>query len=91
MILQIAVKAVNDLASPNRLVPTLLVFGAYSRLTEIDLPSLFVNKRAEAICAATKEVQRLYAERQVQDALAMRNSLDTKITLDLLFQSNVQV
>ena len=27
--LQIAVKAVNDFASPNRLIPMLLVFGAY--------------------------------------------------------------
>ena len=27
--LQIAVKAVNDSASPDRLVPILLVFGAY--------------------------------------------------------------
>ena len=29
MILQIAVKAINDLARPNRIIPTLLVFGAY--------------------------------------------------------------
>ena len=27
--LQIAVKAINNSASPDRLVPTLLVFGAY--------------------------------------------------------------
>ena len=27
--LQIAVKAINDSVSPDRLVPTLLVFGAY--------------------------------------------------------------
>jgi hypothetical protein len=29
MALQITVKAVNDTAGPNRLVPTLLVFGAF--------------------------------------------------------------
>lgn len=29
MILQMAVKAVNDLIGPNRIVPILLVFGAY--------------------------------------------------------------
>jgi hypothetical protein len=33
LILQIVVKAVNDSASPDSLVPTLLVFGAYSHMT----------------------------------------------------------
>jgi hypothetical protein len=91
MTLQMAVKAVNNSAGPNGLVPTLLVFGAYLRLTEMDPPSPSVVKRAEAIRAATKEVQHLHAERQVQDALAMRNSPDTKVTLDLPLQSDVQV
>ena len=83
MILQMAVKAVNDLAGPDGLVPTLLVFGAYPELIEMDPPSPSVVKRAEAIRAATKEVQRLYAERQVTDALAIHNKPNTKITLDL--------
>jgi hypothetical protein len=81
--LQIAVKAINDSAGPDSIVPTLLVFGAYPRLTKIDPPSPLVTKRAEAICAATKEVRRLYTERRVKDALAMRNSPNTKNTLDL--------
>ena len=37
--LQIAVKAINDSASPDRLVPTLLVFGAYPRITNDSLLS----------------------------------------------------
>jgi hypothetical protein len=84
IMLQMAVKAINDSAGPDGIVPTLLVFGAYPRLTEIDPPSPLVTKRAEAICAATKEVRRLYAKRRVKDALAMRNGPDTKNTLDLL-------
>ena len=54
-----AVKAINDLAGPDRIIPTLLVFGVYLRITKIDtlLPS--VTKRAEVIRAATKEVCRL--------------------------------
>jgi hypothetical protein len=91
MILQMAVKAVNDSAGPDGIVPTLLVFGAYPRLTEMDPPSPSVTKRAEAIRAATKEVRRLHAKRQVKDALAMRNGPDTKITLDLPLQSDVRV
>ncbi|CAL3966496.1 unnamed protein product [Diplocarpon coronariae] len=35
--LQIAIKAINDIAGLNRMIPTLLVFKAYLRLTELDL------------------------------------------------------
>ena len=54
-----AVKAINDLAGPDRIIPTLLVFGVYPRITEMDTLLLSVTKRAEAIRAATKEVRRL--------------------------------
>jgi hypothetical protein len=91
MILQMAVKAVNDSAGPDGIVPTLLVFGAYPRMTEMDPPSPSVVKRAEAIRAATKEVRRLHAERQVNDALAMRNGPNITTTLDLPLQSDVRV
>jgi hypothetical protein len=57
IILQMAVKAINDSAGLNRLIPTLLVFGAYLQLTEIDLPSPLVVRRAKAIRATMKEVQ----------------------------------
>jgi hypothetical protein len=89
--LQMAVKAVNDSAGPDGIVPTLLVFGAYPRMTDMDPPSPSIVKRAQAIHAATKEVRRLYAERQVNDALAMRNGPNTKPTLDLPINSDVRV
>ena len=38
-ILQIAQKAVNDTARPNRLIPTLLVFRAILRISKESLPS----------------------------------------------------
>jgi hypothetical protein len=91
IMLQMAVKAINDSAGPDGIVPILLVFGAYPQLTEIDPPSPSVIKRAEAICVVTKKVRRLYAERQVKNALAMRNGPDTKNILDLPLQSNVRV
>ena len=53
-------------------------------IDRIDLLSLLVIKRAEAIQAITKEVRCLYAERQVKDALAMCNGPDTSTTLSLL-------
>jgi hypothetical protein len=81
--LQITVKAINDLTEPNNIIPILLVFGAYSQLTKIDLPSPLVTKRAEAICVTTKEVRCLYVKRRIKDALAIYNSPNTKNTLDL--------
>jgi len=86
-----AVKAVNDLAGPNGIIPTLLVFSAYPWLIEIDPLSLSVTKRTEAIHVVTKEIRHLYTEKQVKDALAIRNGLNTKITLDLPLQSNIRV
>jgi hypothetical protein len=71
MMLQMAVKAVNDTAGPNGLVPTLLVYGALPRLTEMDPLSPLVTKRAIAIKAATREVRQIQARRRVQDALGM--------------------
>jgi hypothetical protein len=62
MILQMAVKAVNDSVGPDGIVLILLVFSLYLRITEIDPPSLIIAKRAKAICAVTKEVRRLYAK-----------------------------
>jgi hypothetical protein len=54
-----AVKAINNLAGLDGIIPTLLVFRVYPQMTKMDtlLPS--VTKRAKAIQAATKEVRRL--------------------------------
>ena len=60
-----AVKAVNNTAGPDGLVPTLLVFRAYPRITDQDPPAATITKRAKAIRTAIKEVRRSYTERQV--------------------------
>ena len=86
-----AVKAVNDIASLDGLVPILLIFGAYPRLTSSDPLSPGIIKRAEAIYMAMKEVRRFYAERQVQEALAIRNGPRTTDILDLPLQSIIRV
>jgi hypothetical protein len=56
MALQMAFKAINDTAGPNGLVLTLLVYGAYPRITEHDPPSPSVAQRALAIKKAMAEV-----------------------------------
>jgi hypothetical protein len=57
IILQMTVKAVNNSAKPDKIVPTLLVFSLYPRMNEIDPPSPTIAKRAEAIRTTTKEVR----------------------------------
>ena len=68
-----AFKAINDSAGPNGLVPILLVFGAYPRMVDSDAPAATVAQRASAMKKAMLEIRKLRAERQVADALNMRN------------------
>jgi len=89
--LQMAVKAINDTAGPNGLVPTLLVFGSYPRITEDSPPSPSNVRRAAAIHKAMKELQHLQAKRKVQEALAARNGPDMAPTISLPLQSQVRV
>ena len=51
-----AVKAINNLAKLDGIIPTFLVFRAYPQITKIDALLLSIIKRAEAICVTTKEV-----------------------------------
>ena len=82
MTLQIVVKAVNDTAGPDGLVPTLLVFGAYPKIADSDTLTTTVAQRARAIQLAMKEVTRLHAQQMIQKALAARNGPDTSTVLD---------
>jgi hypothetical protein len=90
-ILQMAVKAVNNTAGPDGLVPTLLVFGAYPRMTTELLLSPLIIKRSEAIQKATKALRKIAAERQVADALNTQNGPATEDVLALPLQSEVLV
>ena len=51
-----AVKAINNSAGLDRIVSTLLVFGAYPQMTKMDTSSPSIIKRAEVICIANKEI-----------------------------------
>ena len=44
-----AVKAVNNTAGPDGLVPTLLVYGAYLRISNLNPPALSIIEQAAAI------------------------------------------
>ena len=57
-----AVKAVNDTTGPDGLVPTLLVYGAYLRMSKLDPPAPSIMERAVAIRKAMAEIVKLRAK-----------------------------
>jgi hypothetical protein len=57
-----AVKAVNNTTSPDRLVPTLLVYGAYLRISNLDPPTPSITERVATIQKAMAEIVKLRAK-----------------------------
>ena len=91
LILQIAVKAVNDTTRPDGLVPTLLVFGAYPRISNLDLLAPSVVERATAIRKVIVEIAKLRIKKLVNNVLHYRNGPDTTPVYDLPLNSEVLV
>jgi hypothetical protein len=54
-----AVKAINDTTSLNRLVPTLLVYRVYLRINNLDFFTLFITEQAAVIRKAIAEIVKL--------------------------------
>jgi hypothetical protein len=90
-VLQMAVKAVNDTAGPDGPVPILLVFGTYPRLLPSlpSFPSLIV--RANAVRKAITEVRKHKAQRQIADALFLRNGPNVAKVKQLSLQSEIRI
>ena len=57
-----AVKAINNTTSPDKLVPTFLVYGAYLRISKLDPSALSVIDRAAIIQKAIAEIVKLRAK-----------------------------
>jgi hypothetical protein len=74
---QMSLKACNDNTGPEGYVPTLLIFGAYPRMTHESPPSQKTMARAVAVNRAMAELRKLVAKRKVNDALNTRNGPDT--------------
>jgi hypothetical protein len=89
--LQMAVKAVNDTAGPDGLVPTLLTFGAFPRMTAYEAPTPTIAERSRVLKLAMQEVRQARAEQQVKDALKQRNGPDRTALHDLAINSQVLV
>jgi hypothetical protein len=91
LILQMAVKAVNDTAGYDGLVPTLLVFGAYPQMSELSPPAPTISQWAIVIKKAMKEVNKLRATEQISTVLWNQNGPRTDDVVGLPLGSEVLV
>jgi len=57
-----AIKAVNNTTSPNGLVPTLLVYEAYLRISKLDPPTPSVIDQAAVIRKVIAKIVKLRAK-----------------------------
>jgi hypothetical protein len=86
-----AVKAINNTTSPNGLVPTLLVYGAYLRIGKLDLFAPSVIDRAAIIRKVIAEIVKLWAKQTVNNALYYRNGPNTTLVYNLPLNSKVLI
>ncbi|KAK1990054.1 hypothetical protein LX36DRAFT_664610, partial [Colletotrichum falcatum] len=84
--LQLVVKAINNTTGLDGLVPTLLVFSVYPRITNNSPPSATITQRAETVKKAMEAVRQIHAKRQVNEALATRNGPNTSAATALPLQ-----
>ena len=86
-----AVKAINDTAGPDRLVPTLLVYRAYLRMSNLDPPALSIMEQAAAVRKAMTEIIKLRSKQAINNALYYRNRPNMTLVYNLPLNSKVLV
>jgi hypothetical protein len=87
--LQMTFKVINDSIEFDELIFTLLVFGAYFRMIEMNVPSSTITQRTIAMRKAMKEVQKFIAIRQMNDVLNTRNESIITLIHGLSLNSSV--
>jgi hypothetical protein len=85
------VKAVNNTVELDELVLILLTFEAYSRMHVIYSSTSLMTQLALTIEKAMIEIRKFRAERQVADALNIRNDLIVTSIHDLFLYSDVLI
>ena len=84
-----AVKAINNIAGFNRLVPTLLIYRAYLRIGKLDPPAPSITDRAAVIRKAIAKIVKLWAKQTVNNALHYCNRLNITSVHNLPLNSEV--
>jgi hypothetical protein len=91
LMLQMIVKLINNTIELDKLMLTLLMFDAYSRMHAMNLSISTVIQRAMMIEKAITEVRKIRTERQVVNVLNARNESIVTSIHDLLINSDVLV
>ena len=86
-----AVKAINNTANPNGLVPTLLVYGAYLRISNLGPPTPSIIEQAAIIRKAITEIVKLQAKQTINNALYYCNRPNTTLVYNLPLNSKVLI
>ena len=86
-----AVKAINNTTSPNRLVPTLLVYGAYLRISKLDPPTPSITDQVAIIWKVIAEIVKLRAKKTVNNALYYYNRPNITLVYNLPLNSKVLI
>jgi hypothetical protein len=84
-------KTINDLVGPDGIIPTLLVFRAYPRITNNSVLSPTITKRTKTIRKASNEIRWYYIKQHVENVFRIRNSPNITAILKLLIQSNIKI
>ena len=86
-----AVKAVNNTASLDRLVPTLLVYRAYPKISNLDPSTPSIIEQAAIIQKAIAKIVKLQAKQTVNNALYYRNGPNITLVYNLPLNSKVLI
>ena len=86
-----AIKAINNTTGLDGLVPTLLVYGAYLRISKLDSPALSITERAAVIWKAMAKIVKLWAKQTVNNALYYRNGPNITLVYHLPLNSKVPI
>ena len=89
--LQMAVKAINDTAGLDGIVPTLLVYGSYPQVSTREKTSTTAVEQGNTIRKAMRTIAELNARRDVTEALHSRNRPDVNELLGLVIGEDVLV
>ena len=86
-----AVKAINNTTGPDGLVPTLLVYRAYLRISNLDPPAPSIIERAAIIRKAMAKIVKLRAKQTVNNALYYHNGPNITLVYNLPLNSKVLI
>ena len=88
---QITIKIVNDIINDNDLIFTLLIFDAYFRMQKLDFSFSIIIQKIEIIRKIMNKIRIIKAEKQISDALNIRNKSITNHLHDLSLNSKILV